>query len=77
MRERTIVAVTPIGETDWGETQCMSSNEKMDAVCTRSAEREIAVEYEDEPDKTFYSCLCAECAAEYAKKWDRARIFGE
>lgn len=68
MRERTITAVTPIEDTDWGEVECMSSNENMDAVCTRTASKEIAMEYEDEPDKTFYSCLCTECATEYGDK---------
>lgn len=77
MEERTITAVTPIEETDWGKTQCMSSNEQMEEVCTRSAEKELALEYDNEPDKTFYTCLCEDCASDYVKKWDAAQIFGD
>jgi len=78
MRERTIEEVNDLDEDEWGgPVECMSSNENMDRTCRRTAEKEILLTYEDEPNKTFHTCLCSRCAKDYCKKWDKAQIFGE
>lgn len=78
MEEREIVAVEPVDEDDWaGAVECMSATETMGRACTREADKDIHLKYEDEPDKTFHTLLCEECAADYVKKWDRAQIYGD
>lgn len=77
MRERTISSVTPIADTDWGEEPCMDTDPEMASTCKQVADFVVELEYEDEPDKTFYSMLCDTCTAEYTKKHDAVSIFGE
>lgn len=78
MREREIVSVDPVDEDEMaGPAECMTSNANMGRVCTKRADKCISLKYEDEPDKTFFTYLCEECAAEYVRKWDKAQIFGD
>jgi len=78
MRERDVVAVEPVDEDEWGgSVACMGASEDMSSACNREATKELSLEYENEPDKTFFTCLCDDCASEYLKKWDEAQIFGE
>jgi len=78
MEERDVESVTPIEETDWeNDSKCMSANVDMSAACDNSADKELAVVYENEPDKTFYTILCEECASDYLRKWDIAQIYGD
>jgi len=78
MKERDVVAVEPIDEDEWGDhVACMSASEDMSSACNREATKELSLEYDGEPDKTFFTCLCDECTSEYLKKWDKAQIFGD
>jgi len=78
MEERQIVDVTPIEETDWpNDTECMSGKSNMSEFCSSEAAEELTLEYDDEPDKTFYTVLCEPCAKEYKRKLDKAQIYGD
>lgn len=78
MEERNVESVTPIEETDWeNDSKCMSANVDMSSACNETADKELAVTYENEPDKTFFTILCEDCARDYLKKWDIAQIYGD
>jgi hypothetical protein len=76
MKERDIVEVNSIEESDLDESQCMSAARGTDSACYEDATKEIVLTYDGEPDKKFFTYLCGECASEYLKKWDRAQIMG-
>lgn len=76
MKEREVISVDPIEDTDWGDdTKCMRDTGA--AYCDGDATKLVELKYDDEPDKTFYSALCDSCVSTYTKEWDRAMIFGE
>jgi len=78
MKERDVVAVEPVDEDEWGgDVSCMSASEDMSSACNRPATKELSIKYDGEPDKTFFTCLCDDCASEYLRRWDKAQIFGD